>query len=102
MRAVVASRTAAISRITPATIKAETDISQASPAAVLHAFVVIGDAVENGQLEYLDDILGLMAFERGQFDKRDQLREVDLLVRVVDEFEFQLEDIRQELALIHI
>ncbi|MGX1097242.1 mechanosensitive ion channel family protein [Amorphus sp. MBR-141] len=83
-------------RITPETVKAETNVSQASPADVLHAFLVIADAVDNGQLEYLDDLLGLLAFDGAPIDRRDQLREVDLLAAVIDQFEFQLEDIRQQ------
>ncbi|MGX1309719.1 MscS family membrane protein [Amorphus suaedae] len=83
-------------RITPETIKAETNISQATPVEVLHAFLVIADAVENGQLEYLDDMLGLVDFEGAVFDRRDQLRDVELLAQVINEFEFQLDDIRQQ------
>lgn len=83
-------------RVTAESIDAETNISQASPADTLHAFMVISDAVENGQLEYLDNGVSLLDFGDGDLDRRDELKETSLLALVIDQLHFQLDDIRQE------
>ncbi|MEW5420548.1 mechanosensitive ion channel family protein [Amorphus sp. 3PC139-8] len=83
-------------RVTAESIDAETNISQANPADVLHAFMVISDAVENGQLEYLDNAVSLLDFGNGDLDRRDELKETALLGLVIEQLQFQLDDIRQE------
>jgi len=82
------------SRIAQESVETETNISQATPTDVLQAFMVISDAVENGQLEYLDNAVRLLAFENGEVDQRDLLREATLLSLVLDQFRFQLDDMR--------
>lgn len=82
-------------RIAEETVEAVTNVSRASPADVLQAFMVISDAVENGQFEYLDDSIRLLASDDLSMDKRDELREATLLALVLDQFRFQLDDIRQ-------
>lgn len=83
-------------RVTAASIDEQTNISQASPADVLHAFMVISDAVENGQLEYLDNAVSLLDFGDTDLDRRDELKEASLLALIVNELQFQLDDVRKE------
>ncbi|MDQ0316922.1 mechanosensitive ion channel family protein [Amorphus orientalis] len=73
----------------------ETNISQATPADTLRGFLIASEAVGNGQLEYLDNALGLLSFGDADLSRTDEISEATLMTLILGEFEIHLETIRR-------
>ncbi len=80
-------------RIVQSAAAPETNISQVTPADTLRAFLIGSEAIENGQLEYLDNVMELLVFEGVDLAKTDELKEATRLWLVLDQFQVQLDAI---------
>lgn len=80
------------SRIDPANADQALEISQASPQDTLRAFLVGGDAIRNGQLEFQDDVMHLLIFPEGT-GGIDALREMSRFWLLLDQFFITPEDL---------
>ncbi|MFC3225755.1 mechanosensitive ion channel family protein [Marinibaculum pumilum] len=81
------------SRLDPTDAEDGALMTQDSPRNVLRAFLLAGEAVQNGDLQYLDDIVQLLAYPESDQDKTDELREATLLWLIIDQFQFRLTEV---------
>lgn len=81
------------SRLDPTDAEDGAQMRQGNPRELLRAFLLAGDAVENGDLQYLDDIVQLLFYPESDQDKTDELREATLLWLVIDQFRFRMTDV---------
>lgn len=72
-------------------------LSQASPRSTLRGFLVLGEAVENQQFEYQDDMLGLLKFKDTDLKRFTQVREAKMFWLIVDQFILRLTDLPEQL-----
>lgn len=74
------------SRIDPTNVGQSLQMSQATPQDTLRAFLIGGDAIKNGQLEFQDDVIQLLVFPEGDLDKTDQLKKTNQFWLLLDQF----------------
>lgn len=80
------NRWATGSRVDPRNSGEALQISQATPEDTLRAFLVGGDAIRNGQLEFQDDVVSLLSFPEDTLRRNEQLKQANRFWVLLDQF----------------